>query len=73
MFITLISELNISTYLFVAFQLKDGCLKAGLPYLCLYASPELAVFPPEVGSASTYLFAITAVMTTWIAACVTTV
>ena len=71
-FVTSILKLNNSTYLSRAFQLKNSCINAGLLCLCLCACLRKAVFLPGMGPASTFLIAITAAVSTWIATFVTT-
>ena len=47
-FTTCISNTDNAVYLSVAFQLIDGCLKAGLSYLCLSASSEVTGLVPGI-------------------------
>ena len=72
-FVTSTSKLYNFTYLCGAFQVKDGFLNAGLPCLCLRASPELAVLAPDAGLSSAFLIIIIAAMDAWIATYMTTV
>ena len=60
---TFISKLTNSTYLFGAFQVRDGCFRAGMPCLFLHASLGLVVFATDMGLASASLITITAVVT----------
>ena len=59
-------------YLPVALQLKGSYLKAGPPCLGMCASPDLAVFVPEVGPASASIIALTVAVAAWKATHVTT-
>ena len=54
-------------------QLKDGCLKASHPCLCLHASPIMAIMAPDVGPESSSLSSIPATVAAWIATFMTAV
>ena len=65
-FVTSISEFSSSIYLSRAFYLNAGCLRAGLPYIGLGASPTLTILVSVVRLVSTSFSAITTTVAAWI-------
>ena len=65
MFVTSLLKLGNSTYLSVAFQLNEGCFRAGL-HVCLCVSLRLAVLAPNPGLASASHSTITAAVAAWL-------